>query len=441
MSEEKHSQDIRQMKFEDVESIIESGDGNQLKIVFETGQFTNINKPKSLHGPSLLMIACQSGYIDCVKILLEYNADINYLNQNDSVLSCACRSGSVELVHFIIASGFKINDEIINNFFKSEYLMQNTEIITILIDYIQDICNGYITFISCASMAGNVAIVRLLLERGANPNIEHYDCIVAASMKGHIEVVKLLLTWGSVDKRPSQDMLVSALIHASRSGHLDIVRYLFECGITDTAALTDALRHAVECNHVQVAEYLIAKGADINTTATNFMNDQYSLLTFACCFDYMSMVHLLLSSGADPNAVAPRGECPLKAALHHPGIVLDAGADPNLQFADGSTALLEAMKPFRVNVHYILTLLLQHGADPNLAHAHTADTPLITAALVGRVDLVRLLLEYGADVTQVNRDGDSVLDMLGRTTAHPVVVELCLQYIDTNRPGNKPLLK
>ena len=433
------------MKFDEVESILERGDSNQLRNIFETGLFNDINMPKSLHGPTLLMIACQTGSIDCVKVLLEYNADINYLNQNDSVLSCACRSGCVELVRFIIASGFKINDEIINNIFRSEYLMQNTEIITILIDYIHDICNGYITFISRASMAGNMAIVRLLLERGANPSIEYYDCIVAASMKGHLDVVKLLLTW-AIDKRPSQDRLVIALIHASRSGHLDVVRYLFEYGITDTAALTDALRHAVVCNHVQVAAYLIDKGADINTTTTTTDNIlyEYSLLTCACCNDYMYMVQLLLSRGADPNLVDPSGGCPLKTALHHPDIVilvLEAGADPNLHFASGSTALLDAIRSPGENAADVLTQLLQHGADPNLAHAYTTVTPLMLASFKGYINFVKLLLEYGADVTQVNGEGKSVLDLLARITADPALVELCHQYIDTNRPGAKPILK
>ena len=438
------------MKFDVVESIITRGDSDLLRTILESGQFNHINKPKSLHGPTLLMIACQAGFMDCMKVLLEYNADINYLNQNDSVLSCACRSGSVEMVRFIITSGVEINDDIISNVFRSKYLMQNTEIITILIDYIQNISNGsYNTFISRASMAGNVAIVRLLLERGANPIKTYNNCIIAdderniciivASKEGHLEVVKLLLTWGSVDKRPSQSMLVSALINASRYDHIDVVRYLFEYGINDTLALTTALRRAVVGNHVQVAAYLIDNGAQINTEI-----DEYNLLTYTCRNDFTNMVQLLLSRGADPNAVDPSGECPIKSALHHAKtlkLVLEAGADPNLHFADGSTALLEAMKPFRENVRDIFPLLLEHGADPNLAHAHSADTPLITAALARRVDLVTLLLEYGADVTQVNGDEVNVLDLLGYVTADPAVVVLCLQYKDTNRPDAKPLLK
>ena len=66
---------------------------------------------------------------------------------------------------------------------------------------------------------------------------------------------------------------------------------------------------------------------------------------------------------------------------------------------------------------------------------------LMMAALELNIDLVKLLLEYGADVTQVNREGKSVLDLLGRTRKYGKVVKLCTSYIDSNKPGAKLLLK
>ena len=420
-------------ELDEVEAIIKSGDSDLLRIVFETGQFNDINAMKSFLGPSLLMIACQTGFIDCVKVLLDYKNGSK--TQYDCLLLYACLSGKVEMVRFIIENGFEINDTAIMDVFETEVVIKNTEIITILIDYIKIID---LPFLFWASHAGNVTIVQSLLERGANPNSMYcsteFDALFGATKKGYYEVVKLLLTWDAIDKRPSQDRLVGALVRAAYNGHIDIALYIFEYGIEVTAAaLTSALRAAVENNHLQIADYLIAKGVEYNIPT---MNDA-CLLTYPCIIG--SMVRLLLTRGADPNAVDHHGCCPLKAALHYADIVnlvLEAGADPNLHFADGSTALIDVIKSFEKNARVILHLLFQHGADPNLAHAHTAETPLMAAAR-GHPRLalvvVGVLLKHGADVTQLNIAGKCFLDMICAVPGMSAMVEL---YRQDTRPSS-----
>ena len=317
--------------------------------------------------------------MDCVKLLLEYKADINYRNKNDSVLSCACRSGSVEMVHFIIASGVEISDEIIKNIFRSTILMQNTEIITILIHHIRNINNAYgETFISRASMAGNVAIVRLLLERGANPNIIYSDSIVSACIGGELEVLKFLLSWDTIDNPISPDRLIEALGKALDHDHLDIIRFLVEYGVEyDTQ---EAIRQSVSRNRVQITEYLIDRGVDFLTTTIG----DYTLLTLACYRHHLDMVKLLLSRGADSNALDPAGECPIRSVLHH----------------------------------------VAPGYSPSMA-----------AAICRRDALVEVLLEYGADLMQLDSTGKSMLDIISSDpSVNAAMIELCQKYM-------RPILK
>ena len=69
-------------------------------------------------------------------------------------------------------------------------------------------------------------------------------------------------------------------------------------------------------------------------------------------------------------------------------------------------------------------------------------TALMMAGFGVDIDLVKLLLERGADVTQVHSVGKSVLDMLDEEDhAYSEVRELCTQYIDCNMSGAKQLLK
>ena len=95
-------------------------------------------------------------------------------------------------------------------------------------------------------------------------------------------------------------------------------------------------------------------------------------------------------------------------------VLLDYGTDPNLPFKDGNSALLWAVREWVAGGDLkFITWLLDHGADVNLAHVGTGVTALMIAALAKHTDLVKLLLERGADVSQVNHAGQSVLDMLG----------------------------
>ena len=125
------------------------------------------------------------------------------------------------------------------------------------------------------------------------------------------------------------------------------------------------------------------------------------------------------------------------------------GADPNIYFANGHTALPNVVRWRQRNKHAFntLTLLLQYNADPNLAHIHTKVTPLMLAAYSPQeIEYVKLLLEYGADVTAVNTAGHTVLNILCNNNGHRTeptlaMINLCKEYIDINAPGSKPLLK
>lgn len=449
------------MEFDEVASIIKKGDSVELRKIFETGRFTDINCRQVIqrcfgcyslnyNGPTLLMMACETGYIDCVRVLLDYKADFNYDSKKDlSILAYACRSGSVDMVHFIInSSGLTICDEVIMNAFQSETIMRNTEISFILLEYIKDInFHGDDSFLCYASKAGNVAIVRSLLERGADPST-YGTALFVASSGGHLEVVKLLLTWGAIDKPTAEENLSLALDQASSYGHIEIVRYLCEYGVV-ASTLTGALHTAVQCDKLHIVEYLISIGTECNI---NTMSD-VRLLSWACGSGFVDVARLLVSRGADPNTIDHEGNTPFRNALRYPAILkillTEGGVNPNMHFIDGRTPIIDVV----IRCYYMslkiasesLLLLLQYGADPNLAHADTGDTPLMTAARdyteIECTDLVELLLEYGADVTHKNRAGKTVLDRLGDGKQYKEVVDLCKKYLDINIPGAKPILK
>ena len=438
------------MTFDEVAVIIESGDSEKLKEIIECGRMIDINmNVSSKENDSLLMISCKSGFIECARVLIDLNADIDYSTRNGSVLKSACLSENIDMLKFIIERGAAVTDDITLCIFKTDEIIANVDITTALVGCIQDVnwtgIDAHSLYHVCR--VGNHIVARILLERGA-VWIPHLDPLRIASRNGHVEVVKLLLGWNTSTVTITIEQLKEALKLSSRYGHVEVVRLLIEYGAA-VDALNIALCQAIEGKHTEVITLLLDSGADLTSPIAQL---GCSAWIFACRRGNLSMVRLLLDRGADPNAVETDGGLtPLMVSLLFPEIIrilFEHGADPNRPFPDGSTALLDLVQSRQEgNCMEAITVLLGHAADPNLAHATTGETALMIAAVAEygklNIDLVKLLLEYGADVTQVNREGESVLDMLddGHRDDYSEVRELCTQYIECNKPGAKLLMK
>jgi len=152
-------------------------------------------------------------------------------------------------------------------------------------------------------------------------------------------------------------------------------------------------------------------------------------LVYAARANAMDMARMLIEAGADVNQVAGYGWSPLLAATQNRSYRLGAflienGADVNLANEGGWTPLYLATdnrniedgdyptrEPDMDHMEYI-RLLLDSGADPNARMIDSTETRTVftnqwldeegataffRASQSGDIDLMRLLLEYGAD--------------------------------------------
>ena len=60
----------------------------------------------------------------------------------------------------------------------------------------------------------------------------------------------------------------------------------------------------------------------------------------------------------------------------------------------------------------LVKYLVEHGADVNLSNDHHSTTPLTIACLNRNKEIVEYLLEHGADVHAKENDGDSSLKIV-----------------------------
>lgn len=160
--------------------------------------------------------------------------------------------------------------------------------------------------------------------------------------------------------------------------------------------LESALLEAAEQDDVAQVAALLKKHVSPNVSR----GDRTTPLHWAAYNDDLSLVKLLLASGASPDPrtrlrsltplhmAAESGDAALIEALLKGGAAVDANNDSGttplmIASASGSTAAVDA--------------LLAHGADINAREKTYGQTALFFAAGHGRGDVVRLLLSKGAD--------------------------------------------
>ncbi len=143
-------------------------------------------------------------------------------------------------------------------------------------------------------------------------------------------------------------------------------------------------------------------------------------------------VNTLLRRGAGANAKDQGGATALMhAALYgEPGLLkllLDKGADPNARNKVGATALLWSVHDLRK-----VRLLVQKGANVN-ARSEGGKTPLLLAAYYSRgADVVKFLLENGADLRAKDNRGAAVL-LFAAEGGDPDTIRLLLDKgVDVN---------
>ena len=137
-----------------------------------------------------------------------------------------------------------------------------------------------------------------------------------------------------------------------------------------------------------------------------------------------------LEAGAAVNSMDAQGVTALMSAAFngHSDIVLmllDHGAGIDRRDVMGRTALLYAATgPFPGTVK----ILLDKGAEPNVVDSDEHFSPLMHAAAEGNLDVVKILVEAGADMSLTDVDGDDAISF-ARQAGHQRVAD----YLKTAR--------
>ncbi|KAG8849703.1 hypothetical protein FRB91_009667 [Serendipita sp. 411] len=287
------------------------------------------------------------------------------------------------------------------------------------------------TALEAAASGGYVAIVRRLLEEGADPNAPYcrkfHRPLHAGASSGSVEIVELLLAAGA-DVNASGGEFGTALHVAARHGSSEIIQLLIDNGHDVNpwvqmygTALTLAARHG----HDGAIMTLLKNGANPNVYGGAYLTRMGK----------MSLVQLLIDCGADVNARGGRYETALQAAAAKGDetivrLLLSKKADVNIVGGDYQTALRAAAAEGHEG---IVKLLLAAGADINITtvgeHTSASDPYSITsfrstlevAVASGNIAIVQLLLDHGMDI---NASEESCSASLSHAAALPTTTML-----------------
>jgi len=267
-----------------------------------------------------------------------------------------------------------------------------------------------------AAATGHKSLIRLFLDKGADPTKENWygTALHCAAESGNlVSISELLSTDLDVDIRDRDGR--TALHCATISGHFGAVQLLLDMG-AQVNALTDQgytpLRYAVVWEQpLGIIRLLLAKPADTEIRSRS----SFTVLHQAAELDLAEILITLLEHGADKNARRhPYGVTPLHLAAERDNVAIveilfDHGADVNAATEDGVTPLYSAAEH---GAERTVRLLL--GRDKALV-VDAADeeglTPLHVATKENLANIVRLLLDSGrADVNARSNDAGSALD-------------------------------
>jgi len=245
----------------------------------------------------------------------------------------------------------------------------------------------------------------------------------------------------------NHDCMTSALNEAFDAGNIDLAKYLISRGADVNCSTSwdggGALLH--RCKDVEFAEYLIKHGADVNCRC----NDSYQTPLHTVCS--VEMLELLIKNGADirardsehltainysssleiaqklwfygDNSVAPNAllHCEEDVELYQ--FLIEHGADVNCENEYGYS-LFSLCKNYETAV-----FLIEHGAKVN--QNNQCISRLLSSC--NSVDAVKALIEHGVNINCIDDYGCTLIDGLYDCS----LIEFYLkQGIDINHRNN-----
>lgn len=375
-------------------------------------------KPANRDGVTPLALAAMNGSAVMIEKLLKAGAAVNapIMANGETALMMASHNGNVNAIKMLLDHGANVN--------ATEPLKGTTALMW-------------------AVEQEHPAAVQALITGGADVNAKS-KTIVAAARRGPF-------TDDGEFGGPAGTMGgLTPLVYAARQGDLASARNLVDAGADVNQTTADGWTAMLVATHNKynvLASYLLDKGADPNIAnskgwtplyiATDNRNLEFGTMPVRNAdMDHLDWIKKLLDAGANPNARAGAD------TEHRTGFntiwVTDKGATPFFRAAQSGDVTL-------------MHLLLSYGADPNIPNADNTTPLMVAAGIgwvdgiqfewseQENIEALKMILALGADVNAQNKDGRTALHGAGhkgRNSAVQLLVDSGAR-LDIKDRGNR----
>ena len=390
-----------------------------VKTLIENGK-ADVGLSETVAKMSPLMEACACRNIEAAILLIQHGANVRATNHKmDTALHFAASHYSVELVEMLIENGADVNAQNNNGMVPLRHAFRYPKVFDTLV------CHGAFDEFAqwkSAIYQGDCEKVQYLIDVGTNVNLSSggaaspetplsYACGRPSSYAydlRQIKIVELLLKAGAyVNVSPLP------LRCAIQAGYPGVVELLLKAG-AEVDMIPSPLRGPLQNRHYEIIRMLVEAGADVKDGTSGPIN-----LSQFYAEGATETVKLLLDHGADINASDSSGRTLLFKAsyinnLEFARFLLQRGAAVNGccdEINVGHTPLMVARSI------QMSQLLLDYGADVNLQDRDGVRALHKACRYFGNHELVRWLLARGANILAVDNSGKTCVDVALRANA------------------------
>lgn len=375
-----------------------------MRTLLEAGADPNMKAWEDDEGFETPLFCCAShGYVQCVQILLQHKADVNFTVPNSTALLQAVHNDLIELARMLLIHGAEPNltTELIELPLIIAADRDNVAMVELLLDHHADIEKESETNdlpntpLAVAARYSGMEVIRCLMRRGADIN--------------HVGKRSCSPFWSACWRKPPQLELVKELLEAGAD---------INAPSGDPTVLNWSPIHAAY-DFPEILATLLGAGAKINQISA----DSSTVLYLASKWNHQDSVHTLLAyKGKDEIEIdreifdepdTEHGMTPLCIACQkgHVGIMrllLEAGANPAHRMPTGGFPLLlclEADVDGKDIEHTVRMLLEYLPCDKLNQRDNDGNTALHTIRAAHQVPVVRCLVNMGADMSAQNNKG------------------------------------